>query len=142
MYRILILSIVYNEKKENLYNDLVEALANKGHYITVVTSNSNRSFNNKYRQIGFKENIVGNANLITKGFNTLFIGKKFKQVIKKELISEHFDLILYATPPITLNSAIKFSKKTFKARSFLMLKDILPQNAVDLKMMSKMNPIY
>ena len=46
-----------------------------------------------------------------------------------------FDLILYSTPPITLVAAIEYVKKRDGARTYLLLKDIFPQNAVDIGMM-------
>ena len=47
-----------------------------------------------------------------------------------------FDLVLYSTPPITLVSAVEYVKKRDGARSYLLLKDIFPQNAVDIGLMS------
>lgn len=143
MKKILFVSINYNEEQKNLYTDLVDALVVRGHFVTVITSNSNKSFQKEYRQIGFKENITKNKNLIKKGISTITVSSKFRKVIKKNISnSETFDLILYATPPITFNSVIKFCKKRFNSKTYLMLKDIFPQNAVDLKMFSKKNPIY
>lgn len=140
--KILFLSISYNENKTDIYTDLVDALIAHNHSVTIVTSNSSNSFQKKYRQIGIKKIITGKVYLIQKGLSTLTIGHQFKAIIQKELLHEKFDLILYATPPITLNSVVKFCKKFFKAKTYLMLKDIFPQNAVDLSMMSKKNPIY
>lgn len=143
MKKILFVSINYNEEHKNLYTDLVDALVDRGHLVTVITSNSNKSFQKEYRQIGFKENITKNNNLIKKGISTIMVSSKFKKVIKKSISdTDTFDLILYATPPITFNSVIKFCKKRFNSKTYLMLKDIFPQNAVDLKMFSKKNPIY
>jgi glycosyltransferase involved in cell wall biosynthesis len=48
-----------------------------------------------------------------------------------------FDLVLYATPPITLYRAVRYVKKRDKAFCYLMLKDIFPQNALDLGMMTE-----
>lgn len=49
-----------------------------------------------------------------------------------------FDLILYSTPPITFTNVIKYVKRhNPKAMTYLMLKDIFPQNAVDIQMLSK-----
>lgn len=46
-----------------------------------------------------------------------------------------FDVILYSTPPITFTSVVKFLKKRNpQAISYLLLKDIFPQNAVDIGM--------
>ena len=47
-------------------------------------------------------------------------------------------MILYSTPPITLSRVIEFVKdENPKARTYLLLKDIFPQNAVDMGMLSK-----
>jgi glycosyltransferase involved in cell wall biosynthesis len=48
-----------------------------------------------------------------------------------------FDLVLYSTPPITLVSAVEYVKKRDGAKTYLLLKDIFPQNAVDIGIMSK-----
>ena len=49
-----------------------------------------------------------------------------------------FDLITYSTPPITFTKVIKYLKKENpNALSYLQLKDIFPQNAVDIGMMTK-----
>ena len=53
-----------------------------------------------------------------------------------------FDLILYSTPPITFNRLITELKKKTNASTYLLLKDIFPQNAVDLKMISEKGLIY
>ena len=60
----------------------------------------------------------------------------FKKGIKQYFSDVKFDLILYSTPPITLVSAIEYVKKRDNATTYLMLKDIFPQNAVDIGMMT------
>lgn len=80
-------------------------------------------------------NITGNIGIFEKGISTLTIDLKFKKAIKKYYGDIKFDLILYPTPPITLVNTIKFVKKKTKAKTYLLLKDIFPQNAVDLGMM-------
>jgi glycosyltransferase involved in cell wall biosynthesis len=47
------------------------------------------------------------------------------------------DMVVYSTPPITFSKVIQFVKKRDNAYSYLLLKDIFPQNAVDMKMMKK-----
>lgn len=74
--------------------------------------------------------------LIQKGINTIKVEPQFKRAIKKYLSNVKFDLVLYTTPPITFASAVKYVKKRDGAKTYLMLKDIFPQNAVDLGMMS------
>jgi len=48
-----------------------------------------------------------------------------------------FDLILMPTPPITLIDVGLWLKNKSKGKLYLILRDIFPQNAVDLKMMKK-----
>ena len=48
-----------------------------------------------------------------------------------------FDLVLYSTPPITLQKAVSYVKNRDGAATYLLLKDIFPQNALDLGMLKK-----
>ena len=61
----------------------------------------------------------------------------FKNAIRKYFSKVKFDLILYSTPPITLVSSIEFVKNRDGAKTYLLLKDIFPQNAVDIGMLKK-----
>ncbi|MCM1139111.1 MAG: glycosyltransferase family 4 protein [Muribaculum sp.] len=80
---------------------------------------------------------IQKTNIVEKGIGTLLLEWQFDKAIKKYWRTVNFDLILYATPPITFNKVIRAVKKRCGARSYLMLKDIFPQNAVDLGMMKK-----
>ena len=63
---------------------------------------------------------------------SLFLG-----AIKKYFSDVKFDLVLYSTPPITFQRVVSYVKKRDKAQTYLMLKDIFPQNAVDLGLLKK-----
>lgn len=80
---------------------------------------------------------IQKTNIIEKGIGTLLLEWQFDRAIKKRWGDVKFDLVLYATPPITFNKVIEGIKKRCGARSYLMLKDIFPQNAVDLGMMKE-----
>ena len=76
------------------------------------------------------------TNVVEKGVGQLLVETQFKRAIKKYLGDVTFDLILYSTPPITFPKVIEYLKRTNpEAKSYLLLKDIFPQNAVDLGMM-------
>ena len=81
-------------------------------------------------------NITGNVNIIEKGISTVMIDKQFQKAISRYFSNEKFDLILYPTPPITLVGTVTYLKKKSNAVSYLLLKNIFPQNAVDLGMLS------
>lgn len=78
---------------------------------------------------------IQKTNVIEKGIGTLLIEKQYQKAIKNHLKGIGFDLILYSTPPITFTNVVRFLKKRNpKAISYLLLKDIFPQNAVDIGM--------
>ncbi len=77
---------------------------------------------------------VGN---IKKGLAILTMPYAYQRAIKKHLPkSIEFDLIIMPTPPISLASLAARLKKRYKAPVYLILRDIFPQNAVDLGFMS------
>ena len=83
---------------------------------------------------------IGNnkrANIIEKGLTTVLLPKKYIAAIKQYYSDVKFDLVLYPTPPVTQVETVDFIKRRDGAKSYLLLKDIFPQNAVDIGMMSK-----
>ena len=80
---------------------------------------------------------IQKTNVVEKGVGTLLIENQFTSAIKKYFSDVKFDLILYSTPPITFPKVIAYLKRQNpQAKTYLLLKDIFPQNAVDLGMMS------
>lgn len=78
---------------------------------------------------------IQKTNVVEKGIGTLLLERQFKAAIKKYLMGIQFDLITYSTPPITFTNVVKFLKrKNPNAITYLQLKDIFPQNAVDIGM--------
>jgi len=67
----------------------------------------------------------------------LLLEGQFLSAIKRYFADITFDLVIYSTPPITFTKVINYIKARDSAKSYLLLKDIFPQNAVDLKMIKK-----
>lgn len=143
---VLFLTLVGFEslKAKNLYTDLLREFVKNGHQVYVISPIEKRA--NVETHIVYEENAtilrlqIGNTqktNIIEKGISTLLIEPTYKKAIKRYFAEIRFDLILYSTPPITLVSAVQYVKKRDGAKTYLLLKDIFPQNAVDLGMMSK-----
>lgn len=149
---ILFLTISSNidiDDKQSIYGSILHELNKDGHKVLVASPNEHR--NKKPTSIENKENVsylrikTGNiqkVNVIEKGISTLLIERQFKRAIKKYSQGITFDIIIYTTPPITFCNVIKYFKKRDNAKTYLMLKDIFPQNAVDLEYFTKKNPIY
>ncbi len=143
---ILFLSLLdFNSFDErNIYSDLLREFIKNGHHVYCV-SPVERCSNKETTMLHFGDSCIlklkiGNTqkvNVIEKGFSTLMIEPLVIRGIKKYFDDVKFDFILYATPPVTFAKTIRFIKKRDRAKSYLMLKDIFPQNAVDIGMMSK-----
>ena len=131
-------------QERNIYTDLLREFVKNGHSIFAVSPVEMR-YREKTHLIEEEHAKIlrlriGNTqktNIVEKGISTVLIEPIFKSAIARYFPDVKFDLILYSTPPITLVSPIKFVKKRDKALTYLMLKDIFPQNAVDMGMLSK-----
>lgn len=148
---VLFLTLVKfeNLQDQGIYTDLIREFNKNGHDMYIIQPLEKRyklnTHHNKSDGINILNVKIGNitkTNIIEKGISTITLQKKIKKALKKHYKDISFDLILYATPPITFGSVIEYIKKKFNSVSYLMLKDIFPQNAVDIQMLSKRNPIY
>lgn len=139
------------DEKQNIYSDLCRELISRGHNVYIVCPDELGEGDgfSPYGSCGgilrVKTGRVQKTSLIKKGIATLLLGYRFKSALKKHLGEVRFDLVLYSTPPITLYSIVKYVKRRDKAITYLLLKDIFPQNALDIRIMSKRGikaPIY
>ena len=143
---ILFLSLLdFNTFDErNIYSDLLREFIKNGHNVYCI-SPVERSSHKETEMLRFGDSCIlkiriGNTQkvkFIEKGISTLLIEPLFIRGIKKYFSNVKFDLVLYATPPVTFADVISFVKKRDGAKSYLMLKDIFPQNSVDLGLLSK-----
>lgn len=130
-------------QERNIYTDLLREFVKNGHKIYAISPSEKREGRETHVITEDNAKIVrlqiGNTqktNIIEKGVSTVMIEPAFKKAIKTYFSDVKFDLVLYSTPPLTLASAIEYAKKRDGARTYLLLKDIFPQNAVDIGMMS------
>lgn len=130
--------------ERNLYTDLLREFKKNGHNLYIISPVERKRKITTYCK--YEDNVtilklkIGNmqkTNIVEKGISTLSIEPLFKLAIKKYFSDVKFDLVLYSTPPITFCGAINYVKKRDKAMTYLLLKDIFPQNSLDLGMLSK-----
>lgn len=142
---ILFLTLVqFNSLNERgIYTDLLREFTKHGHNVCVISPTEKRQHKSTCMVQEEHAKIlrlqIGNTqktNVIEKGISTVLIEPQYKAAIKKYFSDVKFDLVLYSTPPITLVGAIDYVKKRDNAKTYLLLKDIFPQNAVDIGMMS------
>lgn len=139
-----------NINDREISEDLMRKFNKEGHKVYVVCPRE-RSFKKPTSLIeqggvhilGVKTLNMQKSSIIEKGLGTLMIEGQFERAIKKYLGGVKFDLVLYTTPPITFTNVVKYvKKKNPGAKSYLLLKDIFPQNAVDIEMFSKKSPFW
>ena len=130
--------------EKNIYTDLLREFAKHGHRLFVISPVERRKKidtkiirMNNATILKLKIGNTQKTNIIEKGISTVSIEPQFIAGIKKYFSDVKFDLVIYSTPPITFCNAIEFVKKRDGAKTYLLLKDIFPQNAVDLGMMTK-----
>ena len=135
--------------ERGIYTDLIRKFRDEGHEVCVACPSERRynqqtscSNNEGVKVLNIWTLNVQKTTLIEKGVCTLVLDLQFQSGVKKYFHDIKFDLVLYSTPPITFSQTIEFIKNRDGALSYLLLKDIFPQNAVDLGMIRKINPLY
>lgn len=128
----------------SIYADLLRCFRNFGHEIYAITPYEKR--NGKKTELVHEKgahvlhletgDVTGASNLIKKGIAQMSLEPTYIKAIKQHFSDVKFDLVIYSTPPITFSKAVEFVKKRDGAKSYLLLKDIFPQNAVDLGMIT------
>lgn len=124
--------------------DLIHELCRRGHSVYVLCSQERRhkkpttmSVEAGCKIVRVKTGNLTKTNVIEKGISTLLLPFQHVGAVKKYYGDVKFDLVMYPTPPVTQVDVVKYVKKRDGAKSYLLLKDIFPQNAIDIGMLKK-----
>ncbi len=135
------------DKSKYLYTQLVSQFHENGHDITVVAP----SYDDKITGLQIEDGIkiirvktlpLFGVGLIKKGIANVLLPYQYKRALKKYDGNLNYDLIITPTPPISLYGVTAWLKRKSKGKFYLILRDIFPQNAVDLDMLKKNGFIY
>ena len=125
-----------------IYTDLLREFKRNHHEVYVMTSREKRrQLPTEYlTESGFhflrvKIGNITKCGVIEKGISTVMVERQYISALRKYLKDVRFDLVLYTTPPITFVKTVEYIRKRDQAGTYLILKDIFPQNAVDIGMM-------
>ena len=139
---IVFLTINYNLGGNGIYQDLMLELAVRGHRLHVVCARQRRlgkptklTHDRGIEVLQVKTGNITRCNILEKGIATLSIESQYIKAIEQFWPEKRFDLIVYSTPPITFERVVRTLKERHNANTYLLLKDIFPQNAVDIGMM-------
>lgn len=139
------LSNINSVRERGIYADLMRKFRDEGHIVYIVSPCERRMQQQTHiidvdgvKILKVRTLNIQKTNVVEKGVGTLLIENQYKRAIKKLLGDVQFNLILYSTPPITFTNVVCYlKKKNPNAISYLLLKDIFPQNAVDIGMFSE-----
>lgn len=129
--------------ESGVYTDLVREFGARGCNVTVISPAESRygvqpgvSVEDGIRVIRVLTGGVTKVRSpLRKGLATLLMEQRFIAAIRRHLSGERFDLVLYTAPPVNVDRIVRRLKAQSSCHSYLMLKDIFPQNAVDLGIM-------
>jgi glycosyltransferase involved in cell wall biosynthesis len=135
------------DKGFNMYTALVEEFLRNKHEVFVIAPDP------KYQKTGIRKekNIqvlrvktfpIKNVPNYIKGISNLMLPRQYYRAISKYYPGIKFDLIITPTPPITLVDLASKIKGKYNSKLYLILRDIFPQNAVDLGILKHGSLIY
>jgi len=140
---VIFLSIATIQQR-GIYSDLIHEFRDRGDNIYVVSPIERRhkqptsyTVNDGIHWLRVRTGNITKVGNIEKGISTILVEQQFINALKKYLSDVQFDLVLYSTPPVTFERAIRYIKNKYQCVAYLLLKDIFPQNAVDLHMIKK-----
>lgn len=139
------MSSVSTIEARGIYSDLLRKFRNEGNSVYIVYPRERRTGlktelyeQNGVHILGVRTLNLKKTNIVEKGLGQLLLESQFKRAIRSHFSNVFFDLILYSTPPVTFTKVVSLLKHgNPKAVAYLLLKDIFPQNAVDLGLLSK-----
>jgi len=134
-------------RDSGLYSEFIGELSDS-YFVTVVAPRNNKMDTLGYAVEGgigvirIPEFFFLNKNPILKAIKQLVSPLLFIFFITFYLKNEKFDWVVMPTPTITLSPVVKWIKKKYKCKFYLILRDIFPQNAVDMGFLKKESFIW
>ncbi len=128
----------------NLYGDLAVEFAARGHQVRVAAL-----LERKRGGVTHEETVQGvkvlwvrsgdlfDVSFVRKGLTLLRLENDFRRALRRAWPDVRFDLVVTPTPPITFVGLLEDLKREHGAATYLILRDIFPQNAVDVGLMGR-----
>lgn len=123
-----------------MFHELAVELITNGHNVTVITPSVSQvpAFHeedidgvNVWR---FRSGPIKDVGKVTRALNETLLSFKAWQAIKHKVQSESFDGVIYYSPSIFFGGVVSKIKQVCKCPSYLVLRDLFPQWAVDAGM--------
>lgn len=145
----LTLSNMEDIRARGIYTDLIREMAKKGVNMYVASPREKRTGLNTEKEtidninvLQIKTGNITKVDNIEKGLSTLKIESQYLNAIKRNFKGIKFDMVMYSTPPITFEKIVKYFKEKQGSKTYLVLKDIFPQNAVDINLFKRKSMLW
>ncbi len=144
--RILLLVVYYlpsTSSAAKLIHDLAVEFSDRGHDVTVLAPDHNTrldlqcDYDDKVRVVRVKTGEIKNVSRILRAYREISLSRIIWNKAKSFFNENQFDLIVYYSPTIFFGSLVKRLKHRFDCPSYLVLRDIFPQWAVDAGILSE-----
>lgn len=127
-------------KSFNMFTSLAEEFHFNGHEVKVIAPGSGKT--DVYLESGIpvlrvKTLPIKNVSNVIKGLSNVLLPYQYLRAFRNYYADFKPELIIIPTPPITLVDVADKLKRQYSAEVLLILRDIFPQNAVDLGFMKK-----
>ena len=126
-----------------LIHDLGQELLRQGHSVSIITTSEildtsySLSFENGLEILRIKTGKIDGANLIVRFINELLLSYTILYKGRNFFSHRKCDLILWYSPSIFFSYLIKKLKSKYKCSTYLILRDIFPQWALDTGVLRK-----
>jgi glycosyltransferase involved in cell wall biosynthesis len=130
-----------------LIHDLAGEMIKNGHEVSVVTTDEsitdsvNISNGNGMEIIRVQAGRIKSASKPLRMLNECMLSFTIWHKVKKFFLRNRYDLVIYYSPTIFFGSLVKKLKKLYSCPSYLILRDIFPQWALDSGILRK-GPLY
>ncbi len=132
-----------NLSQSGIFTDLIKEFVKNGHNVKVVVpmnENSKKGLNVEagIEVLRFKtDQLVRNKSMIQKGIAYLKLIYQYPNAVLKYYSNEKFDLIIAHSLPPEMGLIVKYLKKKFKSKFYLMLCEYIWQDSVNLGFFKK-----
>jgi len=124
-------------------SDIMQLMAeflNRGHQVDVVTIDERKHLRQTrltqegpFQVLRVRTGNIFDVSPYEKGLSLIALPWLLCRAMVRHLPDRHYDLVVYAAPPVTFARVIRWLRRIHpSAKTYLMLKDIFPQNARDL----------
>ncbi len=120
-----------------MMHELACEFINMGHSVTVITPSPTLTSNQEITILDgvtvcrFKSGEIKNVGKVKRAINETLLSYHAWRSLKSYLVENQHDLIVYYSPTIFFGSLVSKLKKLWGAKTYLILRDLFPQWAVD-----------